>query len=175
MTMTNEKWADLIRANYGEITTEIKNLLWDGYGRVQHDVLIYPDGTVDTVPNIGGNDTHTNAYTVWTTRGMEYASHYDYWDESDWIGAVREVVGRDGMQDFWNRIVKDQDADDFEDYQEHVRNGYYDKVSYILTHNAAFDNIMTEIANNWKNDTENDRRESAETFVDAVIERLYEE
>ena len=170
--MTNAKWADLIREHYDEIRDEITKLLWDGYGRVQHDVIIYEDGDVHTVANIGGNDIHTNAYTVWTTRGMEYATPYDYLDESDWIGAVREVVGRDGMPAFWDRIVKDQNADDIEDYQEYVRNGYYDQVSYILTHNAAFDNIMNEIANNWKNDTENDRIQDAQNAIDRKLEEL---
>lgn len=170
--MTNQKWADLIREHYDEIRDKIKNQLWAGFGSVQHDVLIYEDGTVDTVPNVGGNDYHTNAYTVWTTRGMEYATPYDYWDESDWISAVREVVGRDGMTAFWDRIVKDQNADDLEDYLEHARNGYYDQVSYILTHSTAFDNIMNEIANNWKNDTENDRIQSADTIVDNAIDEL---
>ena len=173
--MTNEKWADLIRANYDEIRDEIAKYLWYGYGCVQHDVLIYEDGTVDTVANIGGNDYHTNAYTVWSTRGLEYATPYDYWTEEDWIGAVREVVGRDGMSDFWDRIVKDQEADDLEDYLEHARNGYYDKVSYILTHNATFDNIMNEIDENWKQDTESDRIQDAENAIDRVLEELKNE
>lgn len=171
--MTNEKWAGLIRKHYGEITDEIIKWQWDGFGSVQHDVLIYEDGTVGTVPNVGGNDYHTNAYTVWTTRGMEYATLYDYWDESDWIGAVREVVGRDGMNDFWDRIVKDQNADDIDDYLYYV-DKYYDPVSHILTHNAAFENIMHEIEENWKQDTENDRRESAECIVNKILEELSE-
>ena len=69
--MTNAKWADLIREHYDEIRDEIVKMEWDGYGRVQHDVLIYENGIVDTVANIGGNDYHTNAYTVWTSRNME--------------------------------------------------------------------------------------------------------
>lgn len=172
--MTNQKWAGLIREHYDEIRDEIAKLEWDGYGSVQHDVLIYEDGTISTVANIGGNDDHTNACTVWTTRGMEYATPYDYWNESDWVGAVREVVGQDGMREFWDRIVKDQNADDIEDYREHVRNGYYDHVDYILTHNTAFDNIMNEIANNWKNDTESDRIQDAENAIDRKLEELSE-
>lgn len=171
--MTNAKWADLIREHYGEIADEISKQLWDGFGSVQHDVLIYEDGTVDTVANISGNDYHTNACTVWTTRGMEYATPYDYWDESDWIGAVREVVGRGGMNDFWDRIVKDQNADDLDDYLYYV-DKYYDPVSYILTHNTAFDNIMHEIEENWKQDTENDRMQDAKTVIDKVLEELGE-
>lgn len=169
--MTNKKWAELIRVNYDEIAYEIKKQLWSGFGSVQHDVLIYEDGTVDTVSNIGGNDTHTNAYTVWTSRGMEYATPYDYWTEADWIGAVREVVGKDGMRDFWDRIVKDQDADDLEDYQYYVGK-YYDHISHILTHNAAFENIMNEINENWKQDTETDRIQDARTAIDKVLEEL---
>ena len=172
--MTNTKWADLIREHYDEIRDEIVKLEWDGYGRDQHDVLIYKDGTVTTTANIGGNDTRTNAYTVWSTRGMEYATPYDYWDESDWIGAVREVVGRDGMGAFWDRIAKDQDAENVSDYMENAGYGY-DTVSHILTHNAAFDNIMNEIAENWKNDTESDRIEDAENAIDRKLEELNEE
>lgn len=171
--MTNEKKTSLIREHYGEIADEITKWLWDGFGRVQHDVLIYEDGTVDTVANIGGNDYHTNAYTVWTTRGMEYATPYDHWDESDWIGAVREIVGRDGMGEFWDRIVKDQNADDIEDYL-YYKGKYYDDLAHILTHNASFDNIMNEIANNWKQDTENDRIQDAKTVIDRVLEELSE-
>lgn len=171
---TNAKWADLIREHYDEIRDEIVKLEWDGYGRVQHDVLIYEDGTVTTSANIGGADYHTNAYTVWSTRGMEYATPYDYWDESDWIGAVREVVGKDGMNDFWDRIVKDQDAEDVSDYVENAGYGY-DTVSHILTHNAAFDNIMNEIAENWKLDTESDRIQDAENAIDRKLEELNEE
>lgn len=169
--MTNEKWADLIREHYDEIRDEITKLEWDGYGCVQHDVLIYEDGTVSVVANIGGNDTHTNAYTVWTTRGMEYATPYDYWDESDWVSAVREVVGRDGMSAFWDSIVKDQDADDLGDYVANAGE-LYDHVDRILTHNAAFDNIMTEIANNWRQDTESERIQDAENAIDRVLEGL---
>ena len=171
--MTNEKKANLIREHYGEIVNEITDQLWNGFGRVQHDVIIYDDGTVDTVVNVGGNDIHPNAYTVWTTRGMEYATPFDYWDNADWISAVREVVGNDNMPAFWDRIVKDQNADDFDDYLYYVGK-YYDDLEYILTHNAGFDNIMNEIANNWKQDTENDRRESAETIIDRVLEDLDE-
>lgn len=169
--MTNEKWAGLIREHYDEIRDEISKQLWDGFGSVQHDVLIYEDGTVDTVPNIGGNDYHTNAYTVWTSRGMGYATSYDYWDESDWIGAVREVVGRDGMGAFWDRIAKDQGAENVSDYMENVGCGY-DTVSHILTHNAAFDGIMNEIDNNWKQDTESDRIKDAENAIDRMLEEL---
>lgn len=169
--MTNEKWADLIREHYDEIRDEIVKLEWDGYGRVQHDVLIYEDGMVDTVANVGGNDTHTNAYTVWTTRGMKYASPYDYLTEEDWIGAVREIVGKDGMGAFWDRIAKDQDAENVSDYMENAGFGY-DTVSHILTHNAAFDNIMNEIAENWKQDTESDRIQNADTIINIVLHEL---
>lgn len=172
--MTGKKWADLIREHYGEIADEIKKQLWDGFGRVQHDVIIYEDGDVHTVANIGGNDTHTNSYTVWTTRGMEYASPYDEWNEGDWIDAVREVVGADDMRAFWERIARDQDADDVTDYMENAGIAY-DSVSHILTHNAAFDNLMNEIANNWQKDTESDRIQTAETIVDAVIEEMENE
>lgn len=171
---TNAKWVDLIREHYDEIRDEIVKLEWDGYGSVQHDVLIYEDGTVTTSANIGGNDTHANAYTVWTTRGMEYATPYDYWNESDWIGAVREVVGRDEMGAFWDRIVKDQDAENVSDYMENAGCSY-DTVSHILTHNAAFDNIMNEIAENWKQDTESDRIQGAENAIDRKLEELNEE
>lgn len=172
--MTNEKWADLIREHYDEIRDEIAKWMWDGYGRVQHDVLIYEDGTVDTVANIGGNDTHTNAYTVWTTRGMEYATPYEYWDESDWIGAVREVVGKNHMGAFWDRIAKDQGAENVADYMENAGHGY-DTVSHILTHNTAFDNIMNEIAKNWKQDTESDRIQDAKNAIDRKLEEVSEE
>lgn len=171
---TNAKWADLIREHYDEIRDEISKQLWDGYGSVQHDVLIYEDGTVDTVPNIGGNDYHTNACTVWTTRNMEYATPYDYWDESDWVGAVREVVGRDGMGAFWDRVAKDQDAENVSDYMENAGCSY-DIVSHILTHNAAFDNIMHEIDENWKQDTESGRIQDAENAIDRKLEELNEE
>lgn len=169
--MTNKKWADLIRDHYDEIRDEIVKLEWDGYGRIQHDVLIYEDGTVTTSANIGGNDYHTNAYTAWTTRGMEYATPYDYWTEEDWIGAIREVVGKDGMSAFWDRVARDQDAENVADYMENAGYGY-ETVSHILTHNAAFDNIMTEIANNWKQDTESDRIQDAENAIDRVLEGL---
>lgn len=169
--MTNEKCVDLVLANYDEIRDEIAKWMWDGYGCVQHDVLIYEDGTVSTVANIGGNDTHTNACTVWTTRGMEYASPYDEWTEEDWIGAVREVVGAAEMVAFWERIARDQGADDVADYMTYVGT-VYDSVSHILTHNAAFDNIMHEIAENWKNDTESDRIQDAENAIDRVLEGL---
>ena len=169
--MTNEKCIDLIREHYDEIRDEISKLLWDGYGCSQHDVIIYENGFVDTVANVGGNDTHTNAYTVWTTRGMEYATPYDYWIEEDWISAVREVVGRDEMCVFWERIARDQGADDVSDYMENAGVSY-DSVSRILTHNAAFDNIMNEIEKNWKNDTESDRIQEAEDFIDRFLEDL---
>lgn len=169
--MTNAKWVDLIRKHYDEIRDEISKQLWAGFGSVQHDVLIYEDGTVDTVPNIGDNDYHTNAYTVWTSRGMEYVTPYDNWTEEDWIDAVREVVGRDGMGAFWDRIAKDQDAENVSDYMENAGCGY-DTVSHILTHNAAFDNIMNEIDENWKKDTETDRIQDAEDFIDRKIKEL---
>jgi len=171
MKMTNEKWADLIREHYDEIRDEITKWQWDGCGCAQHDVLIYEDGTVSTVANIGGNDTHTNAYAVWTTRGMEYATPYEFWDESDWIGAVREVVGNDGMSAFWDRIAKDQNAENVSDYMENAGYGY-ETVSHILTHNAAFDNIMNEIAKNWKQDTESDRIQDADTIINIVLHEL---
>lgn len=168
---TNAKWEDLIREHYDEIRDEIVKMEWDGYGRVQHDVLIYENGTVTTTANIGGNDYHTNACTVWTTRGMEYATPYDYWTEEDWIGAVREVVGKDDMSAFWDRIAKDQDAENVSDYMENAGHGY-DTVSHILTHNAAFDNIMNEIAKNWKQDTEFDRIQDADTIINIVLHEL---
>ena len=169
--MTNEKWADLIRKHYDEIRDEIAKYLWYGYGCVQHDVLIYEDGTVDTVANIGGNDYHTNAYTVWSTRGMEYATPYDYWTEEDWIGAVREIVGRDGMDAFWDRVARDQGAENAADYADNAGYGY-ETVSHILTHNAAFDNIMNGIDENWKQDTESDRIQDAENVIDRVLEEV---
>lgn len=171
--MTNEKWVDLIRDHRGEIRDEITKWLWDGYGCTQHDVMIYEDCTVGTVANIGGNDTHSNACTVWTTRGMEYASPYDEWDEEDWIGAVREVVGPAEMGAFWERIARDQDADDVSDYMENAGISY-DSVSHILTHNAAFDNIMHEIAENWKKDTESDRIQDAQNAINRKMEELSE-
>lgn len=173
--MTNaKKWADLIRDHRDEIRDEIAKWLWDGYGCVQHDVLIYGDGDVYTRANIGGNDSYTSAYVVWTTRGMECASPYDYWTEEDWIGAVREVVGPDDMGAFWERIAMDQDADDVSDYMENAGLSY-DTVSHILTHNVAFDNIMIEIEKNWKQDTESDRIQDAENAIDRKLEELNEE
>lgn len=169
--MTNAKWADLIREHYDEIRDEIVKLEWDGYGRVQHDVLIYEDGTVVTVSNISGNDYHTNAYTVWTTRGMKYATPYDYWDESDWVGAVREVVGAECMPAFWKHVAQRQGAEDARDYREGAGR-YYDHVSVILQRDAAFDNIMTAISVNWKQDTESDRIQDAENAIDRVLEGL---
>ena len=172
--MTNKQWADLIRANYDEIRDEIVKLEWDGYGRVQHDVLIDEDGNVHVSANIGGNDTHPSMYTVWTTRGMEYATPYDYWDESDWIGAVREIVGRECMPAFWKHVAKRQDAEDARDYMEGAGR-YYDYVSVILQKDAAFDNIMNTIAANWKLDTESDRILDAENAIDRVLEELKNE
>lgn len=172
--MTNQKWVDLICEHYDEIRDEITKLEWDGYGRVQHDVLIYEDGTVDTVPNISGNDYHTNAYTVWTTRGMEYATPYDYWDESDWIGAVREIVGAECMPAFYKHVAHRQGAEDARDYMEFVGT-YYDHVSVILQKDAAFDNIMNTIAANWKQDTESDRIHDAEEAIDRAMEELKNE
>lgn len=172
--MTNEKWADLIREHYDEIRDEIVKLEWDGYGRCQHDVLIYEDGTVTTSANIGGNDTHTNAYTVWTTRGMEYATPYDYWTEEDWIGAVREIVGRECMPTFYKHVAHRQGAEDVRDYMEYAGT-YYDNVSVILQKDAAFDNIMNTIAANWKQDTESDRIQDAENAINRKLEELNEE
>lgn len=171
---TNAKWADLIREHYDEIRDEIVKLEWDGYGRCQHDVLIYEDGTVTTTTNIGGNDYHTNACTVWSTRGMEYATPYDYWTEEDWIGAVREIVGRECMPAFWKHVAKRQDAEDARDYMEGAGR-YYDNVSVIIQRDAAFDNIMTAIAANWKQDTESDRIQDAENAIDRKLEELNEE
>lgn len=172
--MTNAKWADLIREHYDEIRDEIVKMEWDGYGRVQHDVLIYENGIVDTVANIGGNDYHTNAYTVWTSRNMEYATPYDYWTEEDWIGAIREIVGRECMPAFWKHVAKRQDAEDARDYMEGAGR-YYDNVSVIIQRDAAFDNIMTAIAANWKQDTESDRIQDAENAINRKLEELNEE
>lgn len=172
--MTNKRWADLIREHYDEIRDEITKWSWDGYGRVQHDVLIYEDGTVDTVANIGGNDTHTNACTVWTTRGMQYATPYDHWTEEDWIGAVREIVGRECMPAFWNHVAHRQGAENAREYMEFAGT-YYDHVSVILQKDAAFDNIMNTIAANWKQDTESDRIQDAEKAIGRVLEELKNE
>jgi hypothetical protein len=171
--MTNKQWADLIREHYDEIRDEIVKLEWDGYGRVQHDVLIDENGNVHVRANIGGNDYNTGMYTVWSTRGMEYATPYDYWDESDWIGAVREIVGAECMPAFWKRVAHRQGAEDARDYMEFAGT-YYDHVSVILQKDAAFDNIMTTIAANWKQDTESDRIQDAENAIDRVLEELSE-
>lgn len=172
--MTNVKWAELIREHYDEIRDEIVKMEWDGYGRVQHDVLIYENGNVDTVANIGGTDYHTNACTVWTTRGMEYATPYDLWTEEDWIGAVREIVGRECMPAFWKHVAKRQDAEDARDYINFA-GANYDYVSVILQKDAAFDNIMNTIAANWKQDTETDRIQDADTIINLKLEELNEE
>lgn len=171
--MTNAEWAGLIREHYDEIRDEIVKLEWDGYGRAQHDVIIYEDGDVHTVANIGGNDYHTNAYTVWSTRGMEYATPYDLWTEEDWIGAVRGIVGRECMPAFWKHVAKRQDAEDARDYMEGAGT-YYDHVSVILQKDAAFDNIMNIIAANWKQDTESDRIQDADTIINIVLHELEE-
>lgn len=169
--MTNEKWADLIREHYDEIRDEITKLEWDGYGRVQHDVIIYENGDVHTVANIGGNDTYTNACTVWTTRGMQYATPYDHWTEEDWIGAVREIVGRECMPAFWKHVAHRQGAGNAREYLEFAGT-CYDHVSVILQKDAAFDNIMNTIAANWKQDTESYRIKDAEKAIDRVLEEL---
>lgn len=171
---TNAKWADLIREHYDEIRDEIVKLEWDGYGTVQTDVLLDEDGNIYTRANIGGNDTHPGMLTVWTTRGMEYATPYDYWDESNWVGAVREIVGAECMPAFWKHVAHRQGAEDARDYMEFAGT-YYDHVSVILQKDAAFDNIMNTIAANWKQDTESDRIQDAENAIDRKLEELNEE
>ena len=78
------------------------------------------------------------------------------------------------MPAFWKHVAKRQDAEDARDYMEGAGR-YYDNVSVIIQRDAAFDNIMTAIAANWKQDTESDRIQDAENAINRKLEELNEE
>ena len=147
----NVDYAKVIENKREELVDTLTELAHDMFGTHEIDVYIYPDGEIELFDNVGGNSwIDVPHYTVWTTRGYEYASPLDNIYNDDLVEIARNYDPK-----FDSYLENYRRRNDYDSVEEVIREA---DVANILAENNpnAYDEMIYDIISedydgNWAN------------------------